>query len=138
MRRLLFIVAALASAAPAFSQAAEGDLTVPVDQVVRIPLRGLAAEVVVGSPRYVDVSVVDSRTVLVHGKDVGVTNLMVYDPEGRVVFNKRLVVLAPTGDQVSVFRAAKGTEYSCGDRCEERAAREENALNRARVMTTGK
>ena len=137
MRRLLLAAAAFAAVMPL--QAAAGDgLSVPVDQAVRVPLRGPAAEVVVGSPRYVDVTVVDSRTVLVHGKDIGITNLVVYDPSGRPVFNDRIVVMAATGDQVSVFRAAKGYEYACGDRCEDRGARDDFALQRMRTMAAPK
>lgn len=118
MRRLLPLVAALAFAVPAAAMAAAAPFEVPLDQAVRLPLRGGAVEVVVGSPRYLDVTVIDSSTVLVHGKELGVTNMVIYDGLGRPVFNQKVAVVVPTGDQVSVIRGAKETaEFVCVGRC---------------------
>jgi len=114
MRRLSAALAALAIAA--FGGAAQATV-VPLDHVVRLPLAGGAAEVVVGSPKYLDVTVVNSRTVLVHGKELGVTNLIIYDRAGRTVFNERISVVAPMGEEVSVYRGAEATQFVCDSSC---------------------
>lgn len=114
MRRLTAALAALAIAA--FGAAAHAAV-VPLDHAVRLTLAGAAAEVVVGSPKYLDVTVVDSRTVLVHGKELGVTNLIIYDRAGRTVFNERISVVAPMGEEVSIYRGAQATQFICDSSC---------------------
>ena len=117
MRRLLLLLTAVA-AAPALAAAATSGFEVPLDQAVRLPIRGDAVEVVVGSPKYLDVTVIDPSTVLVHGKEIGVTNLVVYNGAGKPVFNRLVAVVASNGDQVTVFKGPKDSaEYVCGDRC---------------------
>jgi Flp pilus assembly secretin CpaC len=122
--RLPAALAALAftAAAPVAALA----MPVPLDHAVRLPLRGPAAEVVVGSPKYLDVTVVDPATVLVHGKELGATNVIIYDAAGRVVFSDRLSIVAPQGEQVSIYKAGQASEYLCGSSCRESAARERN------------
>ena len=116
MRRLL--LAALAAAPSLAFAAATPGFEVPLDHAVRVPVRGAAVEEVVGSPKYLDVTVIDTSTVLVHGKELGVTNLVIYDAGGRPVFNQQVAVVAPSGDQVSVFKGPKdSTEYVCVSRC---------------------
>ena len=117
MRRLIPFLAALA-AVPALAAAATAGFEVPLDQAIRVPVRGDAVEVVVGSPKYLDVTVIDPSTVLVHGKELGVTNLVIYDAAGRPVFNQQVAVVASNGAQVSLFKGPKeSAEYVCGDRC---------------------
>ena len=117
-----FAVLALAAAAPVAAAA----LPVPLDHAVRLPLRGPAAEVVVGSPKYLDVTVVDPATVLVHGKELGATNLIIYDAAGRVVFSDRVAVTAPEGEQVSIYKAGQPSEYVCTGTCRATPVRERN------------
>ena len=120
-RRLPAAVAALlAVAAPVAALA----MPVPLDHAVRLPLRRPAAEVVVGSPKYLDVTVVDPTTVLVHGKEFGATNLIIYDAAGRVVFSDRMTVVAPEGADVSVHRATESAEFVCSATCRRTQVRE--------------
>jgi hypothetical protein len=114
MRRLPAALAALALAATGLAAQAA---TVPLDHAVRLSLSGPAAEVVVGSPKFLDVTVVDPRTVLVHGKELGVTNLIIYDQAGRTVFNERVAVVAPSGEAVSIYRGAETTDFVCNGAC---------------------
>ena len=124
MRRLTPLLAVLAAAVPAAAAMAAAAFEVPLDQAVRLPLRGAAVEVVVGSPKYLDVTVIDPSTVLVHGKELGVTNLVVYDAGGRPVFSQKVAVVASGGDQVSVLKGGKeSAEYVCAGRCRPASSR---------------
>lgn len=123
MRRLSAAAfAALATLAAGAAQAG----TVPLDHVVRLPLSGSAAEVVVGSPKYLDVTVVSPRTVLVHGKALGVTNLIIYDGAGRTVYNERIAVVAHAGEEVSVFRGKQTEDFVCSGGCRPTTPAEKN------------
>ena len=114
MRRLpFFVVAAAVIAGPALADT----LSVGVDQSARVSLPVPARDVVVGNPAVADVSVLDSRSVLVLGKAYGVTNLLVMDAAGRVILNRDVVVQAPTG-AVSVFRGPEVRTYACAALCE--------------------
>ncbi|MDB5432558.1 MAG: pilus assembly protein CpaC [Caulobacter sp.] len=114
---LLAGVVVLAAAGTALAAAA-GALSVRLDQSVRISLRAPATSVVVGNPAIADVSVIDARTILVLGKGSGVTNLVVMDQGGRVLFNREIVVSAGDAGRVSIWRGPAATSYACLPRCE--------------------
>lgn len=92
-------------------------LTVPVDQVRKVPYAGLAASVSPGNPTIADVNVVDEQTILVVGKKPGVTNLIVLDRAGRTLFNDRIVVSGGDGNAVTISRGGKTTVYACSPQC---------------------
>ena len=116
MRLNRSLLAALALAAsPAATLAAP--LSVPVDQVRKVPYAGLAASVSPGNPAIADVNVVDEQTILVVGKKPGVTNLIVLDKAGRTLFNDRVVVSAGDGNAVTISRGGKTTVYACSPQC---------------------
>jgi Flp pilus assembly secretin CpaC len=126
MRRPLRFQAVVLAAALALTGAAvsspalagAGPLAVHMDQSVAISLRGQAQSVVVGNPAIADVTVVDARTILVLGKGFGVTNLVVMDRAGRVLFNREIVVSAADAGRVSIWRGANASNYACSPRCE--------------------
>ena len=121
IRRLaapLAAAALLTLAAGSALGAAAGALSVPMDQSVRIALRAPATSVVVGNPAIADVSVIDARTILVLGKGYGVTNLVVMDQAGRVLFNRQIVVAASDAGRVSIWRGPTASSYACSPRCE--------------------
>jgi hypothetical protein len=104
----------VATPRPAAAQA----MSVPLSETRPLSLGGSAADVLIGDPAIADVTVIDHRHLLVHGKGFGRTNLVVMDARGRTIFSGPIVVGASDEDHVSVFRGAQQSEYSCAGRCE--------------------
>jgi hypothetical protein len=52
------------------------------------------------------------------GKSFGETNLIVIDPEGKVVINRRVVVQEPTSGYVTVYRGKERETLHCSPACE--------------------
>lgn len=115
-RRLTAALAAFALLAVAAPVAAES-LAVPLDQVVRLGLRGSAADVLIGNAAIADVALVDERTLAVTGKAYGSTNLIVLDAARRTLFSGQVTVTS-SGSQVTVHRGATEQRYACVQRCE--------------------
>ena len=116
MRPIQAVFAALMVAATPISALA-APLSVPVDQVRKVPFAGLASSVSPGNPAIADVNVIDEQTILVVGKKPGVTNLIVLDRAGRTLFNDRVVVSAGDGNAVTISRGGKTTVYACSPQC---------------------
>jgi Flp pilus assembly secretin CpaC len=120
MRRLAphsLVLALAIAASPVVSLAAS--LGVPLDQAMIIALPAAAKDVVVGNPNIADVSISDQRHLIITGKMGGVTNLVVDDAAGRVIFNRQIVVGASSGDRVEVMRGAQVYSYACAPVCQQ-------------------
>ena len=110
------IALALALAlAPAAALAAS--LGVPLDQSIRIGLKGVAHDVIVGNPSIADVAVADQHHLVLTGKTGGVTNLIVTDPAGRTIFNSQIVVSSSSGDHVALINGPAVVTYACAPGC---------------------
>lgn len=92
-------------------------VTAPLGQAVRLPLRGPAADVVVGDPKVADVTVVSPTALFVLGRGFGATNLIVMDPLGRTLFNGKIVVPASDPSQVTIQRGRASTALLCAPTC---------------------
>jgi Pilus formation protein N terminal region len=119
MRKLIF--ALVLTLTPAIASAA--DLTVALNEAVRLSLQRPAQDVIVGNPGIADVTVTDQHHLIITGKSAGITNLIVTDARGRTLFNRQLVVRAPDfhapeRDRVSVFNGAVEEEWACATHCE--------------------
>lgn len=108
--------ALLLGAAPA--AAAAQTVTAPLGQAVRLPLRGPAADVVVGDPKIADVTVVSPTALFVSGRGFGVTNLVVLDVLGRTLFNGRILVPAVDPGQITVQRGRESRAVFCAATCD--------------------
>lgn len=116
--RLLLLAFALSSAAAAAGPASAAALTVPIDQSTRLGVSGTAASVLVGNPSVADVTVVDSHTLYVSGRGYGATDVVVLDRSGRALYTGDIVVTAPEGGRVSVYRGAARTDLACAPGCQ--------------------
>lgn len=114
-------VAAVALSALALTAApAAAAVRVPLDQVLRLSVRGSAADVVIGNAEIADVNIVDERTIFVIGKREGVTNLVVLDAAGRTIFSDTVSVSAGEGgpgSQVTMVRGAQVQSLNCAPTC---------------------
>jgi pimeloyl-ACP methyl ester carboxylesterase len=98
--------------------AAGGQTVVPIDQSIRIGLRGAAASVVVTNPAIADVTLLDDHSLVVVGRSYGQTHLLVTDASGRTLFNSAIAV-SPTDDgHIALYRGPSVANFSCAPRCE--------------------
>ncbi len=127
MRRYALAVAI--AAMPVVSFAAS--LGVPLDQAVIVTLPEAARDVVIGNPSIADVSISDQRHLVLTGKSGGVTNLVVDDAAGRVIFDRQIVVGTSSGDRVQLIQGSQILSYACAPVCEQVAASEGPAVGAA-------
>ncbi|WP_374575444.1 pilus assembly protein N-terminal domain-containing protein [Phenylobacterium sp.] len=121
MRRLLFAAfaaATLAAPAAALSASASPPLVVQMDQATRVMLRGPIRDVVIANPKIADVNVLDDRSLVVLGKAVGTTSLLVVDPAGRVLTDRQVIVSTSDEGRMSYYRGGAAVqEFACSPRC---------------------
>ena len=102
--------------------AAAAGLSIDIDQAARVTLPRPAHDVMVGNPTIADVTIADQRHLVITGKTYGVTNLMVSDAAGQVIFSRQIVVGSPDENRVSVYRGVEAVTYACSRRCEKTTA----------------
>jgi len=105
-----------------FAAAAQAEtVTVTVDQALIMKLPDKVATIVIGNPLIADAALQSGGLLVVTGKGYGGTNLVALDREGRVLMDKFVQVLGPSGDNlVVVYRGAERESYSCAPECERR------------------
>ena len=89
-------------------------------QVVRIPRP--ADTVVVGDPDIADVVLQDATTLVLTGKNLGETNLIILDEAGDPIVDETIVVAPPLNTTVSVFTPEGRSDFRCSPDCSEIAA----------------
>jgi hypothetical protein len=114
------LIAAFALAASAGVALASGALDVPLNESVRVPLHGTAANVVIGDPSVADVSMSDAHSVILLGKGYGSTRLTVTDARGRTLLASLVSVVEPDEGHITYYKGVEPHQYVCGGaRCEE-------------------
>lgn len=105
-----------------FATAAQAEtVTVNVDQATVLKLPDKVATIVIGNPLIADASLQSGGLLVVTGKGYGGTNLVALDRDGRVVMDKYVQVLGPSGDNlVVVYKGVERESYSCAPQCERR------------------
>lgn len=97
------------------SQASE--LRARIDQATIIHLDKPGVEVIVGNPSIADVAVQSGRILVVTGKSVGLTNLLVLDGSGSIVFDKKVSVSVDPKFLVTLNKGVGRETYSCSPTC---------------------
>ena len=77
-----------------------------------------ADTVVIGNPAIADAVVQDSQTIVLTGKDFGVTNIVVMDKQGEPIIDRELVVSNNARGTMRVYRQANVQTLSCTPYCE--------------------
>lgn len=77
-----------------------------------------ADTVVIGNPAIADAVVQDSQTIVLTGKDFGVTNIVVMDKQGEPIIDRELVVSNNARGTMRVYRQADVQTLSCTPYCE--------------------
>src|SRR4051812_20766689 len=96
--------ALIAAAAALLAPSAAGAVTVRIDQNAVVDLAAPAGNVVIGNPSIVDVNLITPRRMAIFGRSYGLTNIIVMDRAGRVIFQQEVNVAAATAGRVSVYR----------------------------------
>ena len=122
-RRLVVgLAAALLSAAAIAATPTQADtITVHVDaaQIMKLPEK--VATIVIGNPLIADAALQAGGILVVTGKGFGSTNMLALDRAGRVVMDKTVQVLGPSGsDLVVVYKGVNRESYSCTPQCSPR------------------
>ena len=114
MRTMLFAAAALVAAA---SPAAAGQVWLTIDHVRPYEIERPAGEIVIGNPGIADVTVQDKTRILLFGKAPGVTNMYIFDEQGKAIENLIVRVSASTAGMLTFHRGAERTTYACTNEC---------------------
>lgn len=123
--RFKFISAAIALIA---SPALAHPLSLNIDQSKPLILSRPATGVVVGNASIADVIVHDTKTIIVIGKSVGSTHILVLGEKGRTLYSG--IVSVGPGSSANLVTVQRGDEIStqlCTDRCIDVAAPEDSS-----------
>lgn len=101
MIRIIACAAVLTAALPALAQ----DVALAVGQVSIVTTSGAIGSVVVGDPKIADVAVEGTNSVMVFGKALGVTDLVVFNAAHEVLHSSRIEVLAADVNHSVVVRS---------------------------------
>lgn len=74
--------------------------------------------VIVGNPHIADVSAQSNQLLFVLGRTSGETNILGFDKEGNVVFDKDVTVVPHNARTVTLHRAGASETFACAPRCE--------------------
>lgn len=74
--------------------------------------------IIVGNPHIADVSAQSNQLMFVLGRTSGETNILGFDKDGNVVFDKDVIVVPHTTRTVTLHRGALTETFACAPRCE--------------------
>jgi Flp pilus assembly secretin CpaC len=112
------IIAAVSLAALAATSAQAEQVWLTMDQVRPYELEKPAGQIVVGNPAIADVTVHDKNRVFLFGKAPGLTNIVIFDDEGKPIDNLVIRVRATGNDMLTMHRGVARTTYNCTNQCE--------------------
>ena len=112
------LAAALAAGILMSPARAQEGIAVVMNQAKIVRLARPADTIVIGNPEIADAAVQDARTIVLTGRGFGVTNLVVFDAEGRPVVDEQIVVSRQATNSVRVYRRSDIQTLSCTPYCE--------------------
>ena len=89
-----------------------------MDQVRPYEIKVPAGQIVVGNPGIADVSVQDKSRLLLFGKAPGLTNIFIFDENGKTIENLKIRVKSASSDMLTVHRGSARVTYNCTTNCE--------------------
>lgn len=93
-------------------------LRVVVDKAKVVRIARPADTVIIGNPSVVDATIQDARTLVLTGRNFGITNLIVLDAEGDVLVDETVVVRGHETNLVRIYRQADRETLACSPVCE--------------------
>lgn len=101
------------AAAPTVDPALPEQVAVFLDFAAVLSISGDVSTIVVGNANIADASVVATGSIAVTGKTVGTTNILLLQPDGRILSELRVQVVAQKPGTVTVRRAIQSSSYAC-------------------------
>ena len=115
---MLGLAAGLALVSPP-ATAAQGNISVAMDQVRVVTFARPVKTVFVGNPTIADVTVIDPTHVFLLGKSFGTTNIVALDDEGHQAADERVTVFGSEQNIVTLQRGPGRVTLNCAsERCE--------------------
>ena len=96
---------------------ASKDLVVRYDQSTLLHLPKPVAEIIIGNPSIVDVTVQSPNLLVITGKTFGMTNIIALDAEKNIIQNQRVLVDRDQHKVVNLVRGTARQTYSCTPNC---------------------
>lgn len=125
MRRTTRIVAALwlLAVPTGAALAEEGDeaMNVYLNQARVLKLDRNVSKVIIGSAEIADATVADAKTIVLTGKGIGTTNLVIFDDNDNAIFDQRILVSSDEGKTLRVYRSTARSLMNCAPSCEEQS-----------------
>lgn len=109
------MVAVAVSLLPLSAQAET--LQVLLDKTALLRLKHPATVVLVGNPEIADITVRTPNFILIHGRSIGETNLIILDGGDREVANYDIVVSPQVNRHITINRSTEMETMSCNPRC---------------------
>jgi len=109
--------AASAIAVLPFSAARAHDLIVKYDQSQLLRLPRPVAEIIIGNPTIIEVTVQASNLLVVTGKTFGITNVIALDADRNIIQDQRVIVTREESKVVTVQKGAQRETYNCTPQC---------------------
>jgi Flp pilus assembly secretin CpaC len=111
---VLMVISVLAAGSVA---GAERAIRVQADAAVTLDLAAEAKTVLVANPAIADVTPVNGRRLIVLGRSVGQTGLLIFDDAGKPMLEATVLVTPARQWTVTVHRGVNGKTLSCTPRC---------------------
>jgi Flp pilus assembly secretin CpaC len=109
---------------PDIGMSQENVLQVSMNHAKILRLDRPVSKVIIGNAEVADVTVADSTTVVLTGKNFGSTNLVLLDADGNAIADERILVSVDEGDTVRVFRQTDRVVLSCTPTCEPKSTKQ--------------
>jgi Flp pilus assembly secretin CpaC len=93
-------------------------IQVLMNQAKIVKLARPADTIVIGNPDIADASVQDATTIVLTGREFGVTNMVVLDANGIPIVDEQIVVSRHVANSVRIYRRADVQTLSCTPYCE--------------------
>lgn len=116
MKRTFAALAFLILSAMPAAQAKE-PINVVMDRAKVMRIAGQAATVIIGNPGIADATMHDRQTIVITGRAVGMTNLVILDPKGEPIADEVVSVEKAQTGLVTIQRAGARASYSCTPHC---------------------
>jgi len=100
------------------SAQAENRVLVEIDRAQIMRLDEAAGSIIIGNPAIADAAVQDVRTLVLTGKSVGSTNIIVLDVDGKEVLNRIVEVMPAANAAMTMYKGPTRQSYACSPVCE--------------------
>lgn len=111
-------LSATATASASDRDDANDALKIIIDRAKVVRIAKPADTIIVGNPSIVDATIQDSRTIVLTGRNFGLTNMIILDSDGDAIVDETIVVQGHETNTVRIYRQAIRETLACSPVCE--------------------